>query len=240
MENNFNKETFTKKLAQHSIILSEKQLKQFELYAKMLVEWNEKMNLTAITQIDEIYEKHFLDSILPSFEIEFKGSLCDVGAGAGFPSIPLKIVYPDLKVTIVETLGKRVTFLKELCKALELEDVTCLHARAEEAAATELRESFDMATARAVANFPMLCELCIPFVKVGGRFVAMKGSNGYEEYAEAKKAIRVLGCELKKAVDTELSDGSKRVNFECVKVKSTPKQYPRQFAKIKKSPLRGE
>lgn len=239
MTANFTQETFYDTLSQHGVELSDRQKQQFDVYAKMLVEWNEKMNLTAITKPEEIYEKHFLDSILPSFAFNISGSLCDVGAGAGFPSIPLKIVYPELSVTIIETLGKRVTFLNELVKALELTNVTCIHARAEEAAA-DFRESFDHATARAVANLPMLCELCIPFVKVGGSFIAMKGASGHEEVEDAKKAIRVLGCELKNSSDVYLSDGSMRVNVEFVKVKSTPKQYPRAYAKIKKSPLRGE
>lgn len=239
MEKAFNENIFYEVLSQHGINCSATQREQFALYAKLLVEWNEKMNLTAITQIDEIYEKHFLDSILPSFDIEIKGSLCDVGSGAGFPSIPLKIINPSLSITIIETLGKRVTFLNELCKQLKLEDVTCLHARAEEAV-LDLRETFDVATARAVANLPMLCELCIPFVKVGGRFIAMKGDKGYEEYNESKKAIRVLGCELHQAHEVHLSDGSQRINFECLKVRATPKQYPRAFAKIKKSALKGE
>lgn len=239
MTANFTQETFYDTLSEHGIELSDRQKQQFDVYAKMLVEWNEKMNLTAITKIEEIYEKHFLDSILPSFVFNINGSLCDIGAGAGFPSIPLKIVYPELSITIIETLGKRVTFLNELVKALELENVTNIHARAEEACA-DFRESFDHVTARAVANLPMLSELCIPFVKIGGSFIAMKGASGHEEVEDAKKAIRVLGCELKNSSDVYLSDGSMRVNVEFVKVKPTPKQYPRAYAKIKKSPLRGE
>ncbi len=232
----FTEQTFYECLCEHGIELSTKQREQFAAYAKMLVEWNEKMNLTAITDLGEIYEKHFLDSILPSFSFSIKGSLCDVGAGAGFPSIPLKIVYPELSVTIIETLGKRVTFLNELVKELGLEGVTCLHARAEEAC-KDFREQFDLVTARAVANLPMLSELCIPFVRIGGSFIAMKGSGGYEELKEAEKAIRILGCELASQHESSLSDGSKRVNLEFKKIKPTPKQYPRAFAKIKKSPL---
>lgn len=239
MTANFTQETFYDTLSKHGVVLSDRQKQQFDVYAKMLVEWNEKMNLTAITKFEEIYEKHFLDSILPSFAFNISGSLCDIGAGAGFPSIPLKIVYPELSITIIETLGKRVTFLNELVKTLELENVTCIHARAEEACA-DFRESFDHVTARAVANLPMLSELCIPFVKIGGSFIAMKGASGHEEVEDAKKAIRILGCELKHSSDVHLSDGSMRVNVEFVKVKPTPKQYPRAYAKIKKSPLRGE
>lgn len=232
----FHKEDFYQTVKEYGVILNETQLMQFEKYAKMLVEWNEKMNLTAITDIDEIYEKHFLDSILPSFDVELKGSFCDVGAGAGFPSIPLKIVYPDLKVTIVETLGKRVTFLNALCKELGLEDVNCVHARAEDYA-KDHRESFDIVSARAVANLPMLSELCIPLVKQGGMFLALKGANALEEYELAEKAIHILGCEKKQMDEKILSDGSKRINFVFQKIKPTPKKYPRAFAKIKKNPL---
>ena len=128
----FIKMIFFHVMQEQGITLSEWQKQQFSIYKDMLVEWNQKMNLTAIVDEDEIYEKHFLDSILPSFDINIKGSFCDVGAGAGFPSIPLKIVYPELKITIVETLGKRVTFLKALCEALKLDDVACVHARAED------------------------------------------------------------------------------------------------------------
>ena len=192
----FKKEDFFSILEKHGIVLSNRQIEQFEVYAQMLVEWNQKMNLTAITDLDEIYEKHFLDSILPSFDVPLKGSFCDVGAGAGFPSIPLKIVYPDLKITIVEALGKRITFLNALCEKLELKDVECVHARAKEYA-KDHREYFDIVSARAVANLTMLSELCIPLVKIGGIFLSLKGANAQEEYDKAKKAISLLGCKEK-------------------------------------------
>ncbi|MGL5977972.1 MAG: 16S rRNA (guanine(527)-N(7))-methyltransferase RsmG [Erysipelotrichaceae bacterium] len=238
MEHKFSQKDFAEVLAQKGLTLSEKQLRQFELYMETLIEWNEKMNLTAITQPDEIYEKHFLDCILPSFEVEIQGSLCDVGAGAGFPSIPLKIAYPELQVTIVEPLGKRVTFLTHLCQVLELDDVTLVNARAEDFA-KDYREHFDFVSARAVANMPMLAELCIPLVRIGGTFLALKGQNGEEEYRESKKAIALLGCELKQQFVQTLLDGSTRVNFEFTKIKATPKKYPRAFAQIKKAPLKG-
>lgn len=236
MEKTFIKEDFEIRLKENGIILNDNQRKQFELYKDLLIEWNSKMNLTAIVDPDEIYEKHFLDCILPSFDIAIEGSLCDVGAGAGFPSIPLKIIYPNLSVCIVEPLGKRVTFLTELCKELQLEDVTLVNARAEDFA-KEHRESFDIVSARAVANLPMLSELCIPLLKVDGLFLALKGANGKEEYEKAKKALSVLGCKLEASFDKTLSDGSKRVNFAFRKVKTTPKKYPRAFAKIKKDPI---
>ena len=232
----FHKDDFFHVMQEQGITLSEWQKQQFSIYKDMLVEWNQKMNLTAIVDEDESYEKHFLDSILPSFDINIKGSFCDVGAGAGFPSIPLKIVYPELKITIVETLGKRVTFLKALCEALKLDDVACVHARAEDYA-KQYRESFDFVSARAVANLPVLSELCIPLVKMNGYFIAMKGANGEEEASLAQKAITTLGCKEVQRNFKTLSDGSKRVNFVYQKVKPTPNKYPRAFAKIKKNPL---
>lgn len=236
MSNNFQKADFEAILLAHGISLNELQKKQFQTYADMLVEWNQKMNLTAITDMDEIYEKHFLDSLLPSFDVSIHGTFCDVGAGAGFPSIPLKIIYPQLQVTIVETLGKRITFLNALCEKLELNDVVCVHARAEEFA-LEHREAFDFVSARAVANLRLLAELCIPLVKVGGCFLALKGANGDEEQELAEKAIQLLGCVMKQRDEKQLSDGSKRVNFVFMKTKPTPTKYPRTFAKMKKSPL---
>ena len=236
MSNTFHKEDFFHVVKSYGITLQDTQLQQFAMYAAMLLEWNQKMNLTAITDMDEIYEKHFLDSILPSFDVKLKGTFCDVGAGAGFPSIPLKIVYPDLEITIVETLGKRITFLEALCHQLKLNNVHCVHARAEDYA-KEHRESFDIVSARAVANLPMLSELCIPLVKLNGTFLALKGANGDEEYENAKHAIEILGCRLAQRDEKTLSDGSKRINFGFAKVKKTPKCYPRAFAKIKKNPL---
>lgn len=224
---------FENLLHQHGLELSDVQKKQFDIYYRMLVEWNQKINLTGITDEEGVYVKHFYDSLIPSFDIEIKGSLCDVGSGAGFPSIPLKIMYPDLKVTIVETLNKRVNFLRELCDALNIE-VTLLHARAEDC--VELRETFDFVTARAVAHLPLLCELCIPLVKVGGRFVVMKGSNGKEELEESKKALQVLGCEVENIFENHEEEMT-RINIECRKMRKTPKGYPRAFAKMKKSPL---
>lgn len=232
----FHKKDFETILNEHGIQLQEYQIKQFEDYANMLIEWNQKMNLTAITDIDEIYEKHFLDSILPSFDMKIQGRFCDVGAGAGFPGIPLKIVYPELELTIVETLGKRVTFLNALCEKLQLKNVTCVHARAEDYA-KDHRESFDIVSARAVANLPLLSELCIPLVKLHGYFLALKGANGDEEHELAENAIHILGCEMKQRDVHQLSDGSKRINFLYEKTKLTPKKYPRQFAQMKKHPL---
>ena len=230
------KEEFIQCCKENGLELTEQQIHQYETYAQLLKEWNEKMNLTAITEFEEVLDKHFYDSLLPSFSSSIQGTLCDVGSGAGFPSIPLKIAYPELKVVIIEPLGKRVTFLKEVVRVLGLDHVECVNARAEDYAKQD-RECFDVVTARAVANLRMLSELCIPLVKKGGLFLAMKGSNGLEEDREAAHALKVLGCALEKTEERHLNDGSTRVNLFYRKNRSTPVQYPRQFAKIKKSPL---
>ena len=222
-------------LIKRNVTLNEIQLSQFQKYAQLLIEWNEKMNLTAIKTMPEIYSKHFLDCILPSFSLPLEGHLCDVGAGAGFPSIPLKIVYPELKVTIVEPLQKRCVFLRHLVQELNLKDVEIKNERSEDFAKVA-REKFDFVSARAVANLTMLAELCIPLVKVQGTFLAMKGSSALDELEQAQYAIQVLGCKLLFSDEYELA-GAKRMNFVFSKVKSTPAKYPRMFAKIKKEPL---
>ncbi|MBP3398755.1 MAG: 16S rRNA (guanine(527)-N(7))-methyltransferase RsmG [Erysipelotrichaceae bacterium] len=229
-------EEFIQCCKENGLDLSEKQINQYKTYAELLKEWNEKMNLTAITEFEEVLDKHFYDSLLPSFSSSIQGTLCDVGSGAGFPSIPLKIAYPELNIVIIEPLGKRVTFLKEVVRVLELENVECMNERAEDVAKTQ-RECYDVVTARAVANLRMLSELCIPLTKKGGLFLAMKGSNGLEEDREAAHALKVLGCTLEKYEERHLNDGSTRVNLFYRKTRSTPVQYPRQFAKIKKNPL---
>ena len=229
-------EEFIQCCKENGLDLSEKQINQYKTYAELLKEWNEKMNLTAITEFEEVLDKHFYDSLLPSFSSSIQGTLCDVGSGAGFPSIPLKIAYPELNIVIIEPLGKRVTFLKEVVRVLKLENVECMNERAEDVAKTQ-RECYDVVTARAVANLRMLSELCIPLTKKGGLFLAMKGSNGLEEDREAAHALKVLGCTLEKYEERYLNDGSTRVNLFYRKTRSTPVQYPRQFAKIKKNPL---
>ncbi len=229
-------EEFKSICSEQGLNLSEKQVKQFLSYAELLKEWNQKMNLTAITELEEVLDKHFYDSLLPSFTLEIKGKLCDVGAGAGFPSVPLKIAYPDLEVVICEPLNKRITFLEAVINELGLEKITCHHARAEDFA-KEYRETFDVVTARAVANLPLLAELCIPLVKVGGVFLAMKGSNGLEENELASFAINELGCEFKEAHTRYLADQSTRINLTYKKIKKTKSMYPRHYSKMKKSPL---
>lgn len=233
-----NQEQFIASLQKQGIILSEKQIQQFELYYTTLIEWNQKMNLTAITQKEDVYLKHFYDSLTISFDYPLdQQSLCDIGAGAGFPSIPLKIVYPNLKITIVDSLTKRITFLKHLANVLELENVTAISARAEEYA-KDYRESFDIVTARAVARLNILDELCLPLVKINGDFITLKGLKAQEELKEAKAGIEKLGGKVTKEIDFTLTDENDyRSNIYIHKIKKTPSLYPRTFGKIKKKPL---
>lgn len=230
------KEEFINALKEKNIDLSPEQIQQFETYMTLLKEWNEKMNLTAIVQDGEIWEKHFYDSILPFIGKNF-ASLADVGSGAGFPGIPVKIVWPQTDLTIIEPLQKRCRFLEEVKNQLGLENVHIHAARAEDFA-KDHRESFDALSARAVARLSILLELCAPLIKKGGWMVALKGKNGMEELAAAKKAIDVLGLELKETSHDELDEGS-RINFYFQKTSSTPARYPRNYGQIKKSPLEG-
>lgn len=233
-----NQEEFIESLKKQGIELTEKQIQQFEIYYHTLIEWNEKMNLTAITQKEDVYLKHFYDSLTISFTYPLKNqTLCDIGAGAGFPSIPLKIVYPDLKITIVDSLSKRITFLHHLIEVLELDEVNAISARAEEYALKH-REEFDIVTARAVARLNILDELCLPLVKLHGDFITLKGLKAQEELKEAKKGIELLGGEVYRIDSFTLKDeNDHRENIFIKKKKLTPTKYPRAFGKIKKRPL---
>ena len=214
-------------------------IQKFEMYYNKLIEVNEYMNLTAITEKNEVYLKHFLDSlsILKAIDKNDSYSILDVGSGAGFPSIPLAIVDSKANVVIIDALNKRINFLNELVKELGLNNVNAYHKRAEEYA-KEKRESFDFVTARAVARLNILAELCLPLVKIGGSFIAMKGQIADEELKEAKKAIEILGGKVKKIIDFDLpDDAGKREIIIIEKVKATPNKYPRDFNKIKGKPL---
>ncbi|MGX9977262.1 16S rRNA (guanine(527)-N(7))-methyltransferase RsmG [Staphylococcus gallinarum] len=233
-------EWLTKQLSTHGIELSEQQQQQFQTYYQMLVEWNEKMNLTSITEEHEVYLKHFYDSIAPSFYADFSQSmsLCDVGAGAGFPSIPLKIIFPNLKVTIVDSLNKRIQFLNQLADALGLQDVRFVHDRAETFGKGVYRESYDIVTARAVARLSVLSELCIPLVKKGGQFIALKSAKGDEELEEAAFGIGVFGGKVIDTISYELpEDAGDRQMMIIEKRSQTPKKYPRKPGTPNKSPL---
>ena len=229
---------FNKLLSEIDVTLSDRQLEQFDIYFKFLVEYNNYVNLTAITEEEDVYIKHFYDSILVGkvFDLSNIETICDVGSGAGFPSIPLKIVYPNLKVTIVDGLDKRITFLKQLVEKLGLDNVNLVHGRAEEYA-KDHRESFDVVTARAVARANILNELCIPLVKVGGYFISMKGKNADEEISEGN-SLKVLNARIVKKNEYFLpKEESKRVLILIEHFDKCALKYPRAFASIKKNPL---
>lgn len=236
-----NEEQFIQGLKEHGIELDEKQTGQFRQYFELLVEWNEKMNLTAITDAPSVYLKHFYDSISAAFYIDLSGqkTICDVGAGAGFPSIPLKICFPELHVTIVDSLNKRIGFLEHLATQLQLENVHFVHARAEDFGQNpKYREKFDIVTARAVARLSVLAELCVPLVKEGGIFISMKGAAAEDELADAKKALSVLGAVIKEEYSFTLPiENSERNIFVFDKEKNTPKKYPRKPGVPNKSPI---
>lgn len=232
---------FQQQLEQKGITLSNEQLEQFERYFEILVEWNEKMNLTSITEKEEVYLKHFFDSISAAFYFDFTQplSICDVGAGAGFPSIPLKICFPHLHVSIVDSLKKRITFLDHLATELKLTNVAFYHDRAELFGKNkQFRESYDLVTARAVARLSVLSELCLPLVKVGGHFLALKASSAGEELEQAKKAIKVLGGRVEEIANFTLPvEESERNIIVIRKEQSTPKKYPRKPGTPNKMPI---
>ena len=207
-------------------------------YGELLLEKNKVMNLTAITEPEDVAALHFLDSAALLTLADFKGkSVVDVGTGAGFPGMPMKILEPTIQLTLLDSLGKRINFLQEVCDDLGLTEVACVHARAEEFAAAH-RQSFDIAVSRAVANLAVLCELCLPLVKVGGYFLSMKSVDSGEELEQARKAIRTLGGTVERTMDYRIpgTDVKHRVIL-IKKTAKTPEKYPRPFAKIKKNPL---
>ena len=219
--------------------LGENQLDQFDLYAQTLVEWNEKINLTAIVKPEEIVVKHFVDSLCLLHEVQVpqNARLIDVGTGAGFPSVPLKIARPDLRVTLLDSLNKRVIFLEELSRRLGQRN-ECLHSRAEDAGkGQEHRERYDVATARAVAHLRELSEYCIPFVKLGGLFAALKSGEIEQEISESGKAIQAMGGRLEEVRRFKLPDGSHRTIVLVRKISQTSTKYPRPHAKMDKNPL---
>ena len=207
-------------------------------YADLLVEKNKVMNLTAITEPGDIATLHFLDSVAMLTLADLKGKkMADIGTGAGFPGMPLQIVEPSIRLTLLDSLNTRIDFLKEVCDDLGLSDVECIHGRAEEFAVGH-RESYDIVTSRAVANLQMLSELCLPLVKVGGYFLSMKSVDSEQEVNDAKNAIKTLGGRIEKVVDYTIpgTEVQHRLIF-IKKIQETPKKYPRAFAKIKKNPL---
>lgn len=224
----------------YKITLTENQYEQFQKYFELLAEWNEKMNLTAITDESGVALKHFADSLslLNFVDIVQNSTLADVGTGAGFPGVVLKIARPDIKLTLIDSLNKRLVFLGEVCAQLGIE-AELIHSRAEDGARDEkLRESFDFAVSRAVARMNVLSEYCLPYVKVGGAFCAMKGAQANEEFKESLNAINTLGGKLENKYFFELPEnGGERAIAVVRKVKNTPQKYPRQSGKIKAKAL---
>lgn len=231
---------FKSYLNELQIMLDEKQIKKFYDYMNLLIEWNEKINLTAITKPEEVILKHFVDSLTISKYIKEKSNIIDVGTGAGFPGIPLKIYRNDIEVTLLDSLNKRITFLNDVIDRIELEKIKAIHGRAEEVAHNkEYREKFDIATSRAVANMSTLSEYLIPFVKTNGFVVAMKGNDVKQEIEESKKAINILGAKVIKVEEFNLpSTEIKRSIILIKKEKTTLTKYPRKPGTPAKEPLR--
>lgn len=214
--------------------LSREQYEKFSVYAAMLAEWNERMNLTAITEGRAIAEKHFLDSALPLklMDVPQNASVADIGTGAGFPGLPMKIMRGDIRLTLLDSLNKRLTFLSAVCEAADIE-AELIHGRAEDfGRKAEYREVFDIVTARAVAAMPLLAEYCMPFVKPGGVFAALKGPG--EDIKAAEGAITELGGEISGAIDYELPCGDRRMLICVRKIKQTSPRYPRSSKQLKK------
>lgn len=238
---NYNLEKFKNGLQQLHIALSEKQMEQFLQYYELLVEKNKVMNLTAITEFDEVVEKHFLDSVSLTKQLDLHQPLkvLDLGTGAGFPGIPLKIVFPELEITLMDSLNKRVLFLQDVISSLQLENIEAVHGRAEEAARNKkYRESFDLCVSRAVANISTLSEYCLPFVKIGGSFISYKSSTIEDELEDGKKGIAILGGKVKDVYKFTLPDSELQRSFVIIeKEKKTPKAYPRKAGTPSKDPL---
>ena len=225
--------------APYGIELTSQSIKQFETYSRLLLEWNKRVNLTAITQPPQVLEKHFLDSIMPLalHEIPHGAAVIDVGTGAGFPGVPLKIMRPDLRLTLLDSLGKRIRFLSELSRELGQEN-EIIYARAEDAAHNPvLRESFNVATSRAVAALPILCELCLPFVRPGGVFIALKGPQAGAEIFDAGSAAETLGGSAIAKISYTLPESGGRTLCISEKLSHTPPKYPRKPKQMTRTPL---
>ena len=221
---------------------SDETIDKFSKYREILVEWNQKMNLTGIEEEKEVYIKHFLDSVAAVKKGYIKDgmSIIDVGTGAGFPGLPLRICLENSKVTLLDSLNKRINFLSEVCTNINIDDIELIHGRAEDFGKDEkYREQYDVATARAVAGLPILMEFCVPFIKVGGYFVCLKGPNADTELEESRKAMEVLGLEFVEKIDVELPEIELKHNIVVFKkLNSTPAKYPRKAGKPVKTPIK--
>ena len=237
----YNTTQFEKDLSAFGVVLTEEQVNQFLKYFELLVEWNSFMNLTAITEYDEIMKKHFVDSLslIKTYDVSKKVSVIDVGTGAGFPGLALKIAYPNLQVTLLDSLNKRINFLNEVISQLGLTGVETVHGRAEDFAKPNmLRGKFDLCVSRAVANMSTLSEYCLPFVKIGGEFISYKSEKINEEMIAAKNAISILGGKFERSEEFMLPDSDIYRNLVVIKkVKETPKKFPRKAGLPSKEPL---
>ncbi len=238
---NYHLDGLEKGLKSFGLSLSEEQKSQFITYYEMLIEKNKVMNLTAITDFDEVVMKHFLDSIAICQVVSFQNrtNVLDLGTGAGFPGIPLKIVFPQLEITLMDSLNKRVLFLRDVIDELGLTGIEAVHGRAEEAGRNQTyRESYDLCVSRAVANIATLSEYCLPFVRVGGRFVSYKSSTVDEEVEEGKKSIELMGGHISQVYKFALPDTDLQRSFVVIsKEKKTPKKYPRKAGTPSKDPI---
>lgn len=241
MQSDYNLESLIKDMRSFEIELSDRQLEQFIIYYELLVEWNSFMNLTAITDYDEVMKKHFVDSVsmVKAYDLNSSISLIDIGTGAGFPGLPLKIVFPELKITLMDSLNKRVKFLNEVILKLELDHIEAIHDRAEDLSRnTAYREKFDVCVSRAVANLSTLSEYCLPFVKVGGQFISYKSEKANNELVVAENAITILGGKLIKQTEFCLPYSKIYRNLVCIeKIKPTHHKYPRKAGLPAKEPL---
>ena len=223
--------------SENNILITQQQIEQFEKYASLLQQWNEKMNLTAITDDEGIAVKHFIDSISLLKYYDVKGRVIDIGTGAGFPGVPLKIMRPDIELTLLDSLNKRLVFLDEVCRQIGI-SAELVHSRAEEGSRKpEYREKFDLAVSRAVANLPALCEYYLPYVKGGGAFISLKGPDAENEIEAAEKAFNILGGKVENSERFLLPDGSSRTLIYISKIRPTPEKYPRRGQKINKNPI---
>ena len=237
------KEIFSQKLSENvskfNVKLSKEQIEQFNQYMNLLIEWNQKMNLTAITEPNEVIEKHFVDSLTIERYLQNAKNILDIGTGAGFPGIPLKIVEPEKEITLLDALNKRINFLQEVIKSLKLEKVEAIHGRAEEfVKQLSIRESYDIVTSRAVAKLNVLLEYMLPFTKVGGKCICMKANDIEEELEEAQKAIQVLGGKLEKVDSITLPESNIQRKIVIIqKVSNTPNKFPRKAGMPAKEPI---
>lgn len=240
--NNYNIESFKKDLSDLGVVLSDSQIEQFITYYEMLVDWNQKINLTAITEYEEVMKKHFIDSLslIKAYDVTRDSKIIDVGTGAGFPGLVLKIAYPNLQVTLLDSLNKRIHFLDAVIERLGLKNVETIHGRAEDLAKPDmLREKYDLCVSRAVANLSTLSEYCLPFVKQDGQFISYKSEKLSEEMEMAEHAVNILGGKVVRQVEFYLPNSNIYRNLVVIeKVRKTPLKYPRKAGLPAKEPIK--